>query len=101
MNTVDQSDSANVDLLQTLLYEAAAGVGIVVGQLLFDLRNAQTVGNQLVWVDANLVFAGGTTEAGNVDDVGTALKFFSTTQSSSDFSSIASYAGLVLCSVKK
>ena len=33
--------------------------------------------------------------------LGTALKFFSTTQSSMDFSSITSYAGLVVCKVKK
>ena len=64
-----KSDGTHVDLLQAFLYEASTGIDIVVGELLLDLRQAQTVGNQLVWVGANLVFAGGTTEAGDVDDV--------------------------------
>ena len=70
MDTVDQSDGADVDLLQTLLDEASAGVDVVVGELLLDLGQAQAVGDEFVGVDANLIFAGGAAEAGNVDDVG-------------------------------
>ena len=63
-------DFAHVDLLQTLLDEAAAGVGVVVGELLLDLGEAQAVGDQFVGIDAHLIFARGAAEAGHVDDIG-------------------------------
>ena len=69
VGTVDQSDRAHVDLLQAFLDEASAGVGVVVGELLLDLGQAQAVGDQFVGVDANLVFAGGAAEAGDVDNI--------------------------------
>ncbi len=64
--------------------------------------DAQAIGNQFVGIEANLIFARGAAEAGDIDDVlARTLKFFSTTQSSIDFRSITSYCGFVLCSVKK
>ena len=66
----DQSDVAHIDLLQTLLDEASTGVDVVVGELLLDLGQAQAVGDQLVGINPNLVFARGAAEAGYVDNVG-------------------------------
>ena len=40
MNLIDQSDLADIDLLQAFLNEAAAGIRIVVAELLFDLGEA-------------------------------------------------------------
>src|SRR5579864_2003891 len=59
LRTVDQSDGTHINLLQALLDEAASRVLIVVGELLFDLSQAQAIGNEFVGVNANLVFAGG------------------------------------------
>ena len=70
LDTVDQPDGAHVDLLQTLLDEASAGVHIVVGELLLDLGQTQAVGDQFVGVHANLVFARGAAETGHVDNIG-------------------------------
>ena len=70
----DEADRAHVDLLQAGLDEAAAGVHVVVGELLLDLADAQAVGDQLVRIDAHLVFAGDAAEAGHVDDVGHRLE---------------------------
>ena len=76
VNVIDQADLADVDLLQAFLNETAAGIGVVVGELLLDLGEAQTVGDEFVGIEANLVFAGGTAEAGDVDDVGDGLEIF-------------------------
>ena len=46
-----EADLADVDLLLALLDEAAAGVGVVVGELLLDLADAEAVGDELVGVD--------------------------------------------------
>src|ERR1700761_1978256 len=56
----------NVDLLLPLLNEAAAGIGVVVGQLLFHLADAQAIGDQFVGIDPDLVFAGHAPEAGDI-----------------------------------
>ena len=69
LGPVHQSDGAHVDLLQTFLYETAACVGIVVRELLLDLRQTQAVSDQFVWINAHLVFARGSAEAGNVDNI--------------------------------
>ena len=69
-----QAHFADVDLLQARFDEAAAGVGVVVGELLLHLRQAQAVGDQLVGIDAHLVFARGAAEAGDVHDVGHGLE---------------------------
>ena len=41
-------DRANIDLLQPCFDEAAAGVDVVVGELLLHLADAEAVGDQLV-----------------------------------------------------
>src|SRR5487761_854852 len=46
VNLIDLSDLADIDLLKAFLNETAAGVGIVVGELLFNLGEAQAVGDQ-------------------------------------------------------
>src|SRR5262249_18066460 len=51
----DEADLPHVDLLSALLGEAAAGVGVVVGQLLFDVGQAQPIRDQLFGIDANLI----------------------------------------------
>ncbi len=73
VDAIDQADFAHVDLLQAFLDEAAAGVGVVVGELLLDLGQAQAIGDEFVGVNANLVFAGRAAEAGDIDDVGHGL----------------------------
>jgi hypothetical protein len=60
---LDQPDGAHVDLLQAGFDEAAAGVHVVVGELLLHLADAQPVGDQLVRVDADLVLARDAAEA--------------------------------------
>src|ERR1700693_3378988 len=70
LGSIDQSDGTHVDLLQTRLYEAPSCVDVIIRKLLLDLGQTQPVSDQLVWVDANLVFACGAAKAGNVDDVG-------------------------------
>src|ERR1700722_5245597 len=62
----DQTYFANVKLLQTRLDKAAAGIGIVVGELLFHLREAQPVGNQFVGIYAHLIFAGRSAKTAHV-----------------------------------
>ena len=52
-----ETDLPNVNLLLTLLDKAAAGVGIVVGELLLDLADTEPIGNQFVRINTNLVFA--------------------------------------------
>ena len=49
VNVIDQSDLADIDLLQALLNETAAGVGVVVGELLLDLGETQSVGRRACW----------------------------------------------------
>ncbi len=50
--------------------KAAAGVLIIVGELLLDLADGEAVCDELVGVDADLVLARGSSEAGDVDDAG-------------------------------
>src|SRR5215469_8287073 len=66
-NVIHQPYSADIDLLQSHLNEASTGVGIVVGQLLFDLREIESISDQLVGVQTNLILAGGAAEAGNIN----------------------------------
>ncbi len=67
---LDLSDGANVDLLQAGFHKAAAGVHVVIGELLLDLPDAQPIGHQLVRLDAYLVLLGDSAEAHHVHDVG-------------------------------
>jgi hypothetical protein len=80
----------HVDLLRALLDEAAAGVGVVVGDLLLDLANAEAVGDEFVGVELDLVFAVGPPKLATSTTPLTLLKVFSSDQSSSDFFSMAS-----------
>src|SRR5215472_13903470 len=86
----DQAHFPHVDLLQTGLDKAAAGIRIVVGELLLHLGKTYPIGDEFVGIHAHLIFADGTAEAGDVDKLGYQFKIFSTTQSSMDFSSITS-----------
>ena len=71
--------------------EAAAGIDVVVGELLLHLADAQAVGDQLVRIDAHLVLAHRAAEVGNVHDVGNGLELLEqNVQSSMDLSSIRS-----------
>ena len=73
-HVLDQAHFAHIDLLQAGLNEAAAGVGVVVGELLLHLRDAEPVGDQLVGIDAHLILARRTAEAGDVHDVRNGLE---------------------------
>ena len=64
----------NVDLLQAGFDKASARIGVVVGELLLHLPDAQPVGDELVGVHANLIFARRAAEAGNIHDVGNGLE---------------------------
>ena len=86
----------HVDLLGAGDDEAAAGVGVVIGELLLHLGNAQAVGDQLIRIEADLIFLSGAAEAGNVDDAGNILELLFSVQSSSDFCSITSTFGFLL-----
>ncbi len=72
----DQAHFPDIDLLQTGFDEAAARIGIVVGELLLHLGQAETVGDQFVGINAHLIFAGRATEAGNINHVGDGLEVF-------------------------
>src|SRR5579871_84010 len=58
-----QAESANVVELAALRIESAAGVGVVVGKLLDDLRNRNVVGEKLVRIEQHLVLHGGAAES--------------------------------------
>ena len=75
VNAIDQADGAHVNLLQTCFYETAARVRVVARKLLFHLTDAQAVGNQLVRIDPNLIFARGSAELATSTTFGTALSF--------------------------
>ena len=66
----EESQRADVHLLHALFYEAAAGIDVVIGELLLHLADAQPVRDQLVRIDAHLILAHGTAEIGNVYHVG-------------------------------
>lgn len=58
-----QAHFADVDLLQPGLDEAAARIGIVIGKLLLDLGDAQSIGHEFIGIDAYLVLARRAAEA--------------------------------------
>ena len=74
LDVLDQADFANVDLLQSGLDEAAACIGIVSGELLLHLGDAEPVGDQFVGIEAHLIFARGTAERVGVRDTGDGLQ---------------------------
>ena len=74
MHVAEEPERANVHLLQADFHEAAAGIDVVVGELLLHLADAQSVRHQLVGVDAHLVLAHRAPEVGNVHHVGNGLE---------------------------
>src|SRR5713226_768740 len=70
----DQTHFPNIDLLQAGFDKAPARVGIVVCELLPHLGKAQSIRDQLIGINANLIFAGRTAETGDIDDVGDGLE---------------------------
>ena len=72
----DQPDRAHVDLLHARLDEASPGVHVVVGELLLHLADAKAVGDELVRVDAHLVFARGSAEDLDVHHIRHGLELF-------------------------
>src|SRR6266851_1903045 len=58
----DQAHFPNIDLLQTRLDEAPARVSIVVCELLLHLSEAESIRDQLIWINADLIFACRTAE---------------------------------------
>src|ERR1700691_2326243 len=69
LHTAVKSECADVQLLQALFDEAAAGVHVVDGQLVLYLADAQAVRDELIGVDAPLIFARRATEVAHVHDV--------------------------------
>ncbi len=61
-----QARGLHIDLLRSLLDEAAAAVGIVGRDLLLDLPNAQAVRDQLLRIELDLVLLGGPAEARHI-----------------------------------
>ena len=74
LNAGVKAQRLHVDLLRALFNEAAAAVGVVVGDLLLDLADGEPVGDELFGIEPDLVFLGRTAEAGHVDDAGHALE---------------------------
>ena len=73
-HVAEEALDANVYLLQTCFDEAAPGVGVVIGELLLDLADAQAVRDQRVRIHADLIFAGDAAEAGDIHHVGNGLE---------------------------
>src|SRR5208337_4691130 len=72
-DVLDQSHGAHIDRLRSLFNETAAGVGVAVGELLLNLRQAKTVRDQLLRVHANLVFLRNPAEGRVVHHIGDRL----------------------------
>ena len=73
-NIREETDLAHIDLLLTGLDETAAGIGIVVRQLLLDVADGQAIGDELVRVDADLVFTRDAAKARDIDHAGNLLE---------------------------
>ena len=67
LNVAHQAHFAHVHLLQALLDKAAAAVGVVVGELLLHLGDAQPIIDELVGVEAHLVLAHRPSEGIGID----------------------------------
>ena len=76
LNTGEEAGGLHVNLLRALLDEAAAAVGVVAGDLLLDLGDAQSIGDELLRIELDLIFLGGSAEAGNIDHPLDALERF-------------------------
>ncbi len=73
-HVVRHADFTYVHLLQARLDEASSGVGVVVGELLLHLADAESVGDEFLRIDAHLILARRTAEAGDVHHVGDGLE---------------------------
>jgi hypothetical protein len=74
VNVSHQADFAKVELLEASFNKTPASIRIIVRELLLHLSEAQAIRNQLIGINADLIFAGGTTKAGNVNDIGNSLE---------------------------
>ena len=100
LDVSDQAHFAHIDLLLALVMKLPPALRVVIGQLLLHLADAQSVGDELVGVEAHLIFARRTAKGIGIDEHPERLfRFFSITQVSSVFRFITSYSGLVLCRV--
>ena len=70
----EEADLADVDLLLALLDEVAAGVDVVVGDLLLHLGDGEAVGDELAGIEADLVLARDAAEAGDIHHAGDGLE---------------------------
>ena len=84
-------------MLQALLDETSTRIDIIVCELLLDLGQAQSIGDQFVGVHPHLIFAGGAAETGYINNVGYGFEILLDYPVFEDFSSMGSYFGLVLC----
>ena len=57
VNVLEQTDFADIHLLHPSSMKLPPRIGIVVGKLLLHLADVQSIGDQLVRIDAHLVFA--------------------------------------------
>ena len=71
----EEPERADVHLLQAGLHKVAAGVDVVIRELLFHLANAQAVRHQLVGIHAHLIFPRRAPEGADVNNVGNGLEF--------------------------
>src|SRR5580692_9764170 len=76
LNAGDQTQRANVYLLQAGLDETSTGIHVVVGQLLLDLADRQPIGDQPGGINAHLIFACGAAETHHIDDIRHRLELF-------------------------
>ena len=70
LDVSDLAHFANVDLLQPGLDEAAPSIGIVTGQLLLHLPDAESVGDEFVRVEPDLIFASRAAERVGIGNAG-------------------------------
>ena len=69
LHSSDEAHLAHVDLLQTGLDEAAAGIHVVVRELLLDLRQAQAISDQFIGINTHLILACRPAETGHVHNI--------------------------------
>jgi hypothetical protein len=69
-----EADGADIQSLLATLDESAASVDVVGDQRLLDLRQGQSVGNEFCGIELDLVFARGTAERVDVNDVRNGLE---------------------------
>src|ERR1017187_9269204 len=72
----EEAERADIHLLQPHFNEAASRIDIVIRKLLFQLADAQAVGDELAGVDLHLILADRASKVGNIHDVRNRLEFF-------------------------